>query len=203
MHRTLHLAALLIGSVLVTAGVVAVAPADAAHASAPSTGRYTAVETARVFSDAVTTTPTVVPITGRAGVPADAIAVVVNVEVKSPSAPGYVRVTPAGTDPSVATQEFSAGQSISNLTTVKLSDGGVQVKVSAGTAQVFFDVSGYYADGSGSTYTPVANARVLRADRRPRCGSRSPASAASPRTPPPSRSTSGRSRRATTPGTSV
>jgi hypothetical protein len=163
LHRTalVALATALVAVVLVTLGLVA-APPSPAHAAAPSTGRYVPVDTTRVWSGSVGTTPRVVPIAGRAGVPAAATAVVVNVEVGSPTAAGYVRVTPAGVDASVATQEFSAGQTISNLATVKLAKGGVQVKLSAGSGTVFMDVSGYYVDGAGATYTPVDAARVFR-----------------------------------------
>lgn len=163
LHRTafIALATALVAVVLVTLGLV-VSPPTPAHAAAPSTGRYVPVDTTRVWSGSVGTASKVVPIAGRAGVPAAATAVVVNVEVGSPTATGYVRVTPAGVDASVATQEFSAGQTISNLATVKLAKGGVQVKLSAGSGTVFMDVSGYYVDGAGATYTPVDAARVFR-----------------------------------------
>ena len=79
--------------------------------------------------------------------PADATAVVVNTEVFNPTAAGYVRVTPAGLDPGVAVQEFARGQTISNLVAVKLVGGKIQVKVSAGSARILMDVSGYYSPG--------------------------------------------------------
>ncbi|MCY1695850.1 hypothetical protein [Curtobacterium sp. SL109] len=163
MQRVHHFVALVLGVLLVVVGLAVVTPAGAAQAAAPLTGRYTPVETSRVYAGSVGTKPTVVPISGKAGVPSNARAVVLNVEVKSPTAAGYVRVTPAGSDPQVVTQAFTRGGSISNLTTVKLSGGRVQVKLSAGAAQVYFDVSGYYADGRGSTYTPVTNSRVFGA----------------------------------------
>lgn len=162
--RLQHRIALVLSAVVVAAGFVAVGPAATASAAAPANGRYTAVDTTRVWSGAVGTTAKVVQITGLAGVPADATAVVVNVEVEKPTAAGYVRVTPAGVDSSVATQEFAAGQTISNLATVKLSaNGSVQVKVSRGSATGYFDVSGYYSDGSGgATYTPLDATRVFQ-----------------------------------------
>jgi hypothetical protein len=54
-----------------------------------------------------------------------------------------VRVTPAGLNPSVAVQEFARGQTISNLVVVKLVGGKIQVKLSAGSARVLMDVSGF------------------------------------------------------------
>lgn len=160
MTRLHHLLTFAVGVSLVATGLVVAAPGTA-EAAAPQTGRYSPVATARVFGGTVGTTPQVVPIAGQAGIPDDATAVVLNVEVDAPTRAGYVRVTPAGSDPSVATQEFRAGQTISNLTTVKLSGGKVQTKLSAGSATVYFDVSGYYGPGSGSTYTPLDAARVF------------------------------------------
>jgi hypothetical protein len=132
---------------------------DAVTPSAP--GRYTALPTARVFTGTATTTPRRVQIAGLGGVPADATAVVVNTEVFAPTAAGYVRVTPAGQNPGVATQEYAKGQAISNLVAVKLVDGFIQVKVSAGSALILMDVSGYYSAGAGDSFTALPTARVF------------------------------------------
>lgn len=85
----------------------------------------------------------------------------VNAEVYNPSTAGYVRVTPAGNDPAVAVQEFAAHQTISNLVVVKLINGALQVKLNAGTATVFLDVSGYYGPTGTSTFTGTTTARAL------------------------------------------
>jgi len=124
-------------------------------------GLFTGVPTARAFDGPVGTTAVPIQIAGTAGVPSNATAVVVNTEVFQPSAAGYVRVTPFGSDASVAVQEFTTGQSISNLVTVKLVNGKIQAKVSAGSARVLMDVSGYYSDGSGSSFAGVATARAF------------------------------------------
>jgi hypothetical protein len=107
----------------------------------------TSMTPTRMFNGTVTTAPRLVQIAGLGGVPADATSVVVNTEVFAPTAAGYVRVTPAGSDPMVAVQEFAKGQAISNLVVVKLVDGKIQVKVSAGSALILMDVSGYYSPG--------------------------------------------------------
>lgn len=171
MPRPLHRFALVLATAVAAVGLVGTglalgtpAPASAATPAsvpAPSTGRYVPLDTTRVWSGSVGTSPTVVTVAGTGGVPADATAVVVNVEVSNPTTAGYVRVTPRGSDPRVATQAFSAGQSIANLSTVKLVQGGVQVKLSSGTGTVFLDVSGYYVDGQGATYTPLDAQRVF------------------------------------------
>ena len=121
--------------------------------------RYVPLPSARVFATTVGSTPVPAPMAGRGGIPADATAVVANTEVYRPSAAGYVRVTPAGQDAVVATQEFGKGIPISNLVVAKLSGGALQVKVSAGTAQVLMDVAGYYISGAGSGFTPIATVR--------------------------------------------
>ncbi|GAA3337331.1 hypothetical protein GCM10017714_03930 [Curtobacterium pusillum] len=160
--RLQHRIALVLAAVVVATGFAAVGPATTANAAAPTTGRYTPLDTTRVWSGSVGTTAKVITIAGHAGVPSTATAVVVNVEVEKPTAAGYVRVTPRGVDARVATQEFSARQTISNLATVRLAQGGIQVKLSAGSGTVYLDVSGYYANGSGATYTPLDAARVFQ-----------------------------------------
>jgi hypothetical protein len=159
------LAAGLVAVGLSWAGPVAeasAAPSTAqAAAVAPESGRFTPVATARIFSGTVGTSPVAVAVAGHGGIPSTATAVVVNIEVEAPTAAGYVRATPAGIDASVATQEFTKGETISNLATVKLNGGKIQTKLSAGSAKVFLDVSGYYSNTGGlSTYSPVTNFRI-------------------------------------------
>ncbi|MDR6172148.1 hypothetical protein [Curtobacterium sp. SORGH_AS_0776] len=116
-----------------------------------------------MFGATVGTTPTQVPLAGRAGIPADATAVAVNVQVSNPTVAGYVRVTTAGQDPSVVTQLYSAGQALSNLAIVKLSDdGAAQVKLSKGSGTVYMDVAGYYSNSStGSVFVPIDTTRAF------------------------------------------
>ena len=160
--RLHHRLALALAVVVVTAGSVVVGPAATAQAAAPSTGRYTPLDATRVWSGAVSTTSTVVPVAGHAGVPSKATAVVLNVTVTKPSVAGNVRVTARGVAARVPTQQFRAGQTIANAATVRLVQGAVQVQLSAGRATVAVDVSGYYADGTGTTFTPVDAAHVFQ-----------------------------------------
>lgn len=160
--RLLHRFALVLGVVALAAGSVAVGPASSAQAAAPSSGRYTPLDTVRTWSGTVGTTPKVVQVAGRTGVAANATAAVLNVQVQQPTQSGAVRVTARGVAPRTGVQWFRAGQSISNAATVRLVQGGIQVSVSAGTATVSIDVSGYYADGSGATFTPLTPARTFQ-----------------------------------------
>lgn len=91
------------------------------------------------------------------GVPANATAVAVNVQVVNPSATGYIRVMPNGaTDAGVAQQYVSPSTDTSNLMTMGVTNGALQAKLNTGTATAYFDVVGYYAkDPAGSTYVPV------------------------------------------------
>lgn len=86
-------------------------------------------------------------LTGRAGVPATGVdSVTMTVEIESATQAGYVRVTPGGTNSQTAVQEFSAGQTVSNLVTVKLDpQGRARLHLSDGSAIAFLDVVGYSA----------------------------------------------------------
>ena len=159
--RLQHRLALVLTALVVATGIAAVGPAGTAAAAAPTTGRFTPLDTTRVWSGSVPTTATVIPIAGHGGVPANATAVVVNVEVENPTAAGTARVTPAGVSSGVTSQAYRKGQTVSALQTVRLVGGKVQVQLSAGKATVYLDVSGYYANGSGATFTPLNAARVF------------------------------------------
>jgi hypothetical protein len=60
-------------------------------------------------------------------------------------------------------QEFRAGQTISNLVTVAVVGGKVQLQMSAGSARVFVDINGYYSTSAvttGDAFHPLPTARV-------------------------------------------
>ena len=97
---------------------------------------------------------------GRGGIPAGGVsAIVANIEVNSPSANGYVRLTPAGVSRSTASQEYLRRQTVSSAVTVKLGNGGaLWVRLSRGSARIYLDVLGWYGVGgdlSGASYHPV------------------------------------------------
>ncbi|WP_170245516.1 HNH endonuclease family protein [Microbacterium saccharophilum] len=87
-------------------------------------------------------------VTNRGGVPATGVAAVVaNVTVTAPSAPGFMTVYPSGSAmPTASNLNFSSGQTIPNLTTVKVgADGKIALtNNSAGDAHLIADVAGYY-----------------------------------------------------------
>lgn len=93
-----------------------------------------------------------VQVAGRGDVPATgASAVVLNVTVTSPTAPGWLAVYPAGnTVPTVSNLNFTPGSTVANMVTVALGDGGrLAAFNAAGQSEVMFDVVGYYADADG------------------------------------------------------
>ncbi|WP_148071038.1 hypothetical protein [Curtobacterium sp. PhB115] len=152
-----------IGTVLaVAAGLLVVGPVSPASAAAPTTGRFTPVAPARAWSGTATSKLTTVTLGGRNGIPSTATAVVLTATVNAPTAAGYVSVAPAGSTASPAIQNFAKGQPISGTTTVGLTSGKAQVKVSAGKATLSLDVAGWYGtSATGSTYTPLAPTNVL------------------------------------------
>ena len=93
-------------------------------------------------------------VTGRGNVPTTGVAaVVVNVTATGPAAHGFITVYPSGsTQPTASNLNFTAGQTIPNLVTVKLGTGG-KIKLtnnSGGTVQLIADVAGYYLAGTAT-----------------------------------------------------
>ena len=113
----------------------------------------------------------VLPVGGRAGVPTSASAVVLNVTVTRPTAPGYITAYEAGTpQPRASTLDFAAGQTVANLVTAPISsDGKVALtSMSGGTVQLIADVQGYYLGGTptaNGAFVPLTPTRLL--DTRP------------------------------------
>ena len=89
-------------------------------------------------------------VTGVAGVPANASAVVMNVTVDKTTGPSFLTVFPAGVArPTASNLNWAAGATIPNLVTVKIGAGGqVSVYNLNGNAQVIADVAGYYVPGN-------------------------------------------------------
>jgi hypothetical protein len=109
---------------------------------------------------------TTLDVTGVGGVPELGVdAVVMNVTVDQPTAPGFLSVWPSGEPrPLVSSLNFVPGQVVPNLVTVKVgADGRVNIFNSAGDTDVVADVVGYYsAKGAGSgAFTALTPARIM------------------------------------------
>ncbi len=88
------------------------------------------------------------PIAGRAGIPADATSVVLNVTVTEPQAPGFVTVHPTGTSrPTASHLNFGAGETVANLVVARLGSDDALCSFSLAAAEVIIDVSGYFTGG--------------------------------------------------------
>lgn len=90
-----------------------------------------------------------VQVTGRGGVPDDAVgSVVLNVTVVSPAAAGWVTVFPGGSAvPNASNLNYAAGRTVPNAVVVPVgSDGSISLFSSA-TAHLLVDVSGYHVAG--------------------------------------------------------
>ncbi len=111
--------------------------------------------------------PRTVQITGRGGVPADALAVTLNLTVTAQTAAGFVTVGPtAEASPATSSINFPRGDNRANGLTVPLApDGSLSAvyKASGGArTHLVIDVTGWFVPGtSGATYVPVEPVRLL------------------------------------------
>lgn len=106
-----------------------------------------------------------VKVAGTNGVPASGVsAVVMNVTVTGPTAPGFVTVWPAGEAlPNVSSLNFIAGQTVPNLVVCKVGgDGSVDLLNFAGSTHVIVDLLGYYdTAGNGAQAVATSPQRLL------------------------------------------
>ena len=103
---------------------------------------------------------TTLQITGRAGVPADASAVVLNITVTEPTAPGYATVYPCGSVPPLASNlNYDTGATVANMAITRLGFGGAVCIITQSRTQLIADLSGYFA--ADSEYMAVLPARLL------------------------------------------
>ena len=105
-----------------------------------------------------------VQVTGRAGVPADAAAAVLNVTVTDAQAGGFVTVWPCGSDrPNASSLNYVAGSTVPNGVIAKIGTNGKVCLYVSGATQLLVDVAGYFS--TTAPYVPLLPARVL--DTRP------------------------------------
>jgi uncharacterized protein YvpB len=105
-------------------------------------------------------------VAGIDSVPADATAVVLNVTVSAPTSASYLTVSPTGEgSPNVSNLNFSAGETVANLTVVPVGvNGQVTIYNATGNVEVVVDLEGYFeASSGGSTagsYVALTPARI-------------------------------------------
>ena len=99
-----------------------------------------------------------VPVAGRAGVPTDALAAVLNVTIADPAAGGYATVYPCSPEVGTSTLNFRPGETVANEVVAKISEGGTVCVFTYATARVVVDVVGYFPENKG--YTAVTPMRL-------------------------------------------
>ncbi|MDI5969948.1 PKD domain-containing protein [Streptomyces sp. SL13] len=105
-----------------------------------------------------------VQIAGKNGVPANADAVTLDVAENTTKASGSLTVAPDGrSEWGVTASYWAAGESVTNLVTVPLTDGKVTLTDnSSGSANLIAALDGWYSsDATGSGAWPVTPTRVL------------------------------------------
>ena len=109
---------------------------------------------------------TEVHVAGRAGVPADAAAVVVNVTATNTQSPGFLTVFPCGTPtPNASNVNYSTNTTIPNAVIAKIGTNGNICVFTYATTDLIIDVNGYYP--SGSSYAPLVPARLYESRNEP------------------------------------
>ena len=107
--------------------------------------------------------PRALQVAGTTGVPASADAVVLNVTATGGSANSFLTVYPeGGSVPNASNLNFSAGETIPNLVTVKLGAGGkVSFANAVGAVDVVADLVGYFDANTGDSFHVLAPTRAL------------------------------------------
>ncbi|MBI5090680.1 MAG: DUF4394 domain-containing protein, partial [Actinobacteria bacterium] len=106
-------------------------------------------------------------VTGVAGVPANATAVVLNTTGTEATADGFVTVYPAGeAQPTVSNHNLTTGQTRANLVTVKVGAGGKVSFFTQSGAHLIADVLGYYAPPTATSGRFTALSPTRLADTR-------------------------------------
>ncbi|MFJ4297398.1 hypothetical protein [Curtobacterium sp. NPDC089689] len=138
------------GKAVVNADVVGYwAPGAAGSSYVPTPG-------VRAATAALTTTNRAVRLTGTAGVPRNATAVVANAKVNGASTSSSVQVSGSLGASTLPTQVSATGRTLANAVVLPVSASGtVNARVLAGKATLSLDVSGYFTNGVGGSGTGV------------------------------------------------
>jgi hypothetical protein len=104
--------------------------------------RFDTRQTAKVAAGATLA----VTVLGQDGVPVTGVeAVVLNVTVTEPAAPGFLTVHPCGQAPPTASNlNYATGQNVANLVTVKVGANGQVCIFTLARTHVVADVSGWF-----------------------------------------------------------
>ena len=110
----------------------------------------------------------VLDVTGVAGVPADATAVVLNVTATSPTASGWITVHPESPVPLASNLNFAPGQTVAAHVTATVGpDGNIRLYNSHGTTHLVVDVTGWYGPSGATAGFTALGAPARAFDSRP------------------------------------
>jgi hypothetical protein len=108
------------------------------------------------------------PVSGRASVPAVAATAVLNLTVVDPTAAGFLTAYPCGTaKPNTSNVNFTAGQTVANLSIVKVGAGGKVCLVSDQPTHLIVDITTFDAGNGSSSPLPIGAASVGGCEIRP------------------------------------
>lgn len=100
---------------------------------------------------------------GRAGAPAECVAVALNVTVTEPTAAGYLTVWPTGTSrPLASSVNMIPGQTVPNMVISQVgAKSSISIFNSSGNSHVVVDLLGFFAPAAGGRFVPISPGRVL------------------------------------------
>ncbi|WP_439115929.1 M36 family metallopeptidase [Ilumatobacter sp.] len=99
-------------------------------------------------------------VTGRGGVTSDADAVVLNLTVTDPSAPGHLTIFPCGANlPNSSNLNYTTGQTVANSVVAKVGAGGKICIYTHSATQLIIDTNGYFP--TGSKFVGLTPSRIL------------------------------------------
>jgi Cysteine-rich secretory protein family len=140
--------------------------------AATGTDRYSSVNPSRILDTRqgvggsrrrAANTAFELAVRGRAGVPANATAVAMNVTAVDPEQTGYVTVYPCGLAPEASNLNVVSGQTRPNLVIVRLSGtGSVCLKAAESGMDLLADVAGYFTPlAAAAQFTPLSPLRIV------------------------------------------
>jgi hypothetical protein len=101
-----------------------------------------------------------VPVAGRIGVPGDARAVVANITLVQPDAPGFATVFPCTAQvPDVSVLNHATAQTVANNTIATLSAAGELCVFTSAGADILVDVTGWLGSSGSSRLVPLGPTR--------------------------------------------
>ncbi len=105
-----------------------------------------------------------VPVAGRVGIPADAVAVMANLTIAGAESNGYATAFGCGVQPPTSSVNYQPGRNVANEVMVELSATGTVCVFVSSTANVILDAVGYVPAGSDAHLITPARLEDTRPD---------------------------------------